>query len=432
MCLKNKIEVLVLIFITFIIPTLVTGQSSFSRGFGEGFEQGYCYNDPAGCTPPSPPATPSTTAYESINSYNDGYNRGFQLALTAKEKGVRGGFKATKTKFVDEAMYVRYKNIDMDNIKKIAKALRNLKRKALTDLNNENYYGAIKLAKLGLKINYKDDEFPMVLGQAYKGLGRYKKSIRWYKKSQRKSYREPIARLIKRLEKKQYQKKERDKSEEENEYSFKKISQILQNGNYDKVIEMVDKRTDKKKISSVYGLRGLANYQLENYKQTIKDITKMVEQEDKIPAIFLFYRALAKSNTGDYYGAINDYNAWLKKDGDNKTQKKATVINNIAYSYVKLDKYREALPIVNKALKIEKIGYIWDTRAEIYLNLNRNDEAIKDATRALKLEQSANSYLIRGQAYINKNKIKNGCTDLSKAGQLGKEEAYEMIEKYCK
>jgi hypothetical protein len=59
------------------------GQSNYETGFASGYKAGYCYND-IGCVPPSIPVTPNPLVNESINSWQDGYNRGFGMGSRAR------------------------------------------------------------------------------------------------------------------------------------------------------------------------------------------------------------------------------------------------------------------------------------------------------------------------------------------------------------
>ena len=52
-------------------------------------------------------------------------------------------------------------------------------------------------------------------------------------------------------------------------------------------------------------------------------------------------------------------------------------------------------------------------------------------TKALSLKEHNNSFYYRGLAEIML-KVTGGCEDLSRAGELGKMEAYDAIKKYCK
>lgn len=55
--------------------------NEYDKGFKVGFKEGYCYNSGIGCMPPITPLTPLTRLGESLNSYKDGYNRGFQIGI---------------------------------------------------------------------------------------------------------------------------------------------------------------------------------------------------------------------------------------------------------------------------------------------------------------------------------------------------------------
>lgn len=74
-------KTLTALIIVSIFSIKTFGQSNFSKGFDRGFKEGFCYNKSVGCLPPLTPLTPLTRIGESDNSYQDGYNRGFQVGL---------------------------------------------------------------------------------------------------------------------------------------------------------------------------------------------------------------------------------------------------------------------------------------------------------------------------------------------------------------
>jgi tetratricopeptide (TPR) repeat protein len=169
------------------------------------------------------------------------------------------------------------------------------------------------------------------------------------------------------------------------------------------------------------------------YKNKIKSYTKSLENEPNNPDN-LFFRALAKSEIGDRYGAISDYDKILtiQEKVKLKYNKLSTVYNNKAYCLVQLGNYEAALPLVEKALQLDKAEwYIWDTRAEIFLNMGKLDNCIADCNKAIGIQPNGNSYLIRGLAHIKKGEKTKGCQDLSKAGELDEPTAYEKIKQYC-
>jgi hypothetical protein len=85
----NTMKRNILIIVTILISIAAFGQSDYSRGFQNGYKEGYCHND-FGCIAPIPPITPIPLIGESNDSYQDGYNRGFKRGLEDK--------RAAKTK----------------------------------------------------------------------------------------------------------------------------------------------------------------------------------------------------------------------------------------------------------------------------------------------------------------------------------------------
>ena len=59
------------------------------------------------------------------------------------------------------------------------------------------------------------------------------------------------------------------------------------------------------------------------------------------------------------------------------------------------------------------------------------EKCISDMTKAILIKEDSNSYYYRGLANIKLSKKENGCKDLSKAGELGKTNAYSEITKNC-
>lgn len=169
------------------------------------------------------------------------------------------------------------------------------------------------------------------------------------------------------------------------------------------------------------------------YQDKILNYTKSLEKEPNNPDN-LFFRALMKSKIDDRYGAISDYDKILSMKGKVKLKynKLSTVYNNKAYCLVELGSYEEALPLVEKALQLDKTEwFIWDTRGEIFLNLGELDKCISDCTNAINIKPNGNSYLVRGLAHIKKGEKAKGCQDLSKAGELGELTAYQKIKENC-
>lgn len=173
--------------------------------------------------------------------------------------------------------------------------------------------------------------------------------------------------------------------------------------------------------------------QKEDYKSAISNYTLYLDIYPGDTNI-LFSRALCRSQINDRVGAINDYDRIIALEGiiTPKSYKFSTIYNNKAYCLVEMGKYKTALPLVEKALKMDKTEwYIWDTRAEIFLNLGQLDKCIADCNKAISIEPNGNSYYVRGLARIKKGEKTKGCQDLSKAGELGENKAYDRINEIC-
>ncbi len=106
-----------------------------------------------------------------------------------------------------------------------------------------------------------------------------------------------------------------------------------------------------------------------------------------------FSRGLTKMSLGDKYGAENDF-----------TQ--AVSLINYRYNYYEAfgylrltqEKYKESISLLNKAIDLE--------------------------------EKASRAYYYRGVAKL-KLSNREGCADLSRAGELGLSDAYELIQKDC-
>ncbi|MFH2141022.1 MAG: hypothetical protein ABIJ97_01270 [Bacteroidota bacterium] len=67
-----------------------------------------------------------------------------------------------------------------------------------------------------------------------------------------------------------------------------------------------------------------------------------------------------------------------------------------------------------------------------YYNIKKFDEALKAFNNAInESSEDGELYYWRGITKLNLEMKNEGCIDLSKAGEYGIEDAYEIISKYC-
>lgn len=71
-------------------------------------------------------------------------------------------------------------------------------------------------------------------------------------------------------------------------------------------------------------------------------------------------------------------------------------------------------------------------RANCYAKSLQIDKAIEDYTKVIALEPSfAQAYFNRGLLYIYKNEIDKAAADLSKSGEFGIVNSYNILNRYC-
>jgi len=181
-----------------------------------------------------------------------------------------------------------------------------------------------------------------------------------------------------------------------------------------------------------YFYRGICNLELNNNNHAISDFTVCIERNNNYYDA-LELRASSKSELNDFQGAVDDYSIIIQLMKMENTPYLASIYNNKAYALLSLNKYSEALVLVNKALDIEKSeSYIWDTRGETYYFLGKYSKCIEDMNKAISLEEHDNSYYVRGLAKIKLGDREDGCRDLHKAIEFGKVISSELLLTNCK
>ncbi len=190
-------------------------------------------------------------------------------------------------------------------------------------------------------------------------------------------------------------------------------------------------------IANAYMERGFAASNMEKYEDALRDYQWVVDNapeaacnvhqlmadiylnQENFPALVLAYdrlidcqgespllyysRGYYKTRSGDYEGAIADFNMMLQNS--KIINLKIASYNRIGWAYTKLGKYEEALAAIQKALDINVLNpqsYFY--RGLIYQAQGKKEEACKEAVRA-------NSYSIESteQAELEKLIQELGC-----------------------
>ncbi len=155
-------------------------------------------------------------------------------------------------------------------------------------------------------------------------------------------------------------------------------------------------------------------------------------QDTKREAAKLSDKAIRKMVNKDYKGAILDFSKAIKLD-----PKSAGEYHLRGSCKEKLEDYRGAMLDYNQAIKLKPTDVdSFLSRAQLKYKRSDYRGAINDYNKIIELkpmhpEIVPYTYYFRGLSKIKIKKTNEGCLDLSKAGELGFEDAYDDIKEYC-
>jgi len=195
--LKDDMKrLLILILLTLGLNSY--SQTNFDKGFQKGYKKGYCFDRTLGCIEPTPPISPIPKIGEDFNSFQDGYNRGFELGLSSNKDGSNNARERYKTSSSEHVEFINKLNIN--DVRKLALILRESKGKAIEFTRNGDYESSINIGKAGLKVSPNDSEFMMIIAFAYLKLENYNQALIYLKKAVAKTNDSEIKSVIREIE----------------------------------------------------------------------------------------------------------------------------------------------------------------------------------------------------------------------------------------
>ena len=157
-----------------------------------------------------------------------------------------------------------------------------------------------------------------------------------------------------------------------------------------------------------------------------------VEAEDP-DLLSPYYRAFYYMNRGVLRADMIEFIASMEMNVqtlrmDEKGTARARVRDHISRTY----DYSEAVEDMQQAASLLNLPHIWYNLGNLQCLSSQPVEAIESYDKALKLyPEMADAYFNRGLVLIYVKDREKGCIDLSRAGELGLEDAYGVISKYC-
>lgn len=166
-----------------------------------------------------------------------------------------------------------------------------------------------------------------------------------------------------------------------------------------------------------YLLRGSFYLQQGEFPKAIADFSAILEKDPR-HLLALFNRAAAQMHMYDYIESIDD-----------KTPK---VVGEVKQESRKID-YSQVLQDYQKCLEIDPdFVFARYNMANVFAKSEEIDKAIATYTEVIRQDKDiAEAYYNRGILYIYVGKKALANADLSKAGELGIADAYNIIKRYC-
>ncbi len=195
-------------------------------------------------------------------------------------------------------------------------------------------------------------------------------------------------------------------------------------------IKNIEERIKETSSNSAWKLKykmALLKSYRKNYNGAIEDLTEIINQKKETTFLTYYTRANVRYRMTEYIRMMEDESK-IKINLDNK------FIEQPISRQVTIHDYKKVIDDYNQAVRLApKFVYNYYNRANVKVKNKNYSGAIADYNKAILLEKDfAEAYFNRGLTYIHLQKTTKGCIDLSRAGELGIEKAYRVINIYCK
>lgn len=171
-----------------------------------------------------------------------------------------------------------------------------------------------------------------------------------------------------------------------------------------------------------YFMKGVTQNMLRQYTNAMNNYNKAIALDPDNPFLYL-NRSTAQSEMVDFISSI-----------DNNTQR--IVINldpvNQLKGNTRIYNYDAAIADLDRAISLAPdFAHLYYNRGNLRCLSGNMAGAIEDYTRAIELYPAlAEAYYNRGLVQLYLKDTRKGCLDISKAGELGIEQAYAVLKKY--
>ena len=181
-------------------------------------------------------------------------------------------------------------------------------------------------------------------------------------------------------------------------------------------------------------LRAMHEYSGKHFNSSLNYYGRAVEESEAKGTIESLYSAFYHMNRGalraemiDFISSIESNVQVLSMDDSGNTR--ARVKDQVSRQY----DYSDAIRDMKAAAEITPdIPYIYYNLGNLYCLSSEHINSIENYSKAIALyPYMGDAYFNRGLVLIYLKDKEKGCIDLSRAGELGVQDAYSVIKKYC-
>lgn len=176
------------------------------------------------------------------------------------------------------------------------------------------------------------------------------------------------------------------------------------------------------KIWKVVFEDAISSYSIKQYTSAISELTTAIENSPRNPFLYM-NRSSIHCEMMEFVQSIGTSGQRFVIEADKSKELHTTQ---------RVYDFNNALIDINYAISLNpNIAYFYYNRANIYVLSGDMPQAIADYTKAIEIEEKfPAAYYNRGLVQIYLKENKKGYLDLSRAGELGLKNAYEVIKKY--
>ncbi len=182
-------------------------------------------------------------------------------------------------------------------------------------------------------------------------------------------------------------------------------------------------------------MRALYDYEEKQFNSALAYYGKAIEEADRnasgyaalYKSFYYMNRGVLRAEMIDFISSIESNVQVLSMDDTGNTR--ARVKDQVIRQY----DYTDAVDDMKKAAEtVPDLPYIYYNLGNLYCLSSEHINSIENYTKAINLyPYMGDAYFNRGLVLIYLKDKEKGCIDLSRAGELGVQDAYGVIKKYC-